>query len=321
MRRALITGGTGFVGANLVRRLLAEGCEVHLLVRSSYQAWRIADLQERVCFHVVDMNTPSAVHALFASLRPEWVFHLAAHGAYAFQTDAQEMVRTNLLGTINLVEAFLQVGGAAFVHAGSSSEYGFKGHPPTEGEVLEPNSDYAFTKAAATLYCGYTARRSRARIITLRLYSAYGPFEDPRRLLPMLVLSGLAGKLPPLVNPDTARDFVYVDDVCDAFIRAAAVGNPPFGAVYNVGTGVQTDIRQIVALARQELNICAEPRWQSMSNRAWDTSTWVSDSARIARELEWKPRCALREGFRGLVNWFRDNPTMVAFYRKQQDER
>jgi len=318
MKRALITGGTGFVGANLVRRLLAEGCEVHLLVRQGFQAWRIAGVQNLVRLHVVDMNVPSAVLGVLSSLRPAWVFHLAAHGAYSFQTDAQEMARTNLLATMNLVQAFLQAGGDALVHAGSSSEYGFKDHPPTESELLEPNSDYAVTKAAATLYCGCAARKFHARIITLRLYSAFGPFEDPRRLLPALVVKGLAGKLPPLVNPDVCRDFIYAEDVCDAFIRAASVGNPPLGAVYNLGSGVQTSIGQIVALARQELNIPDEPRWQSMPDRSWDTSTWVSDSTRIARDLEWRPRFSLTDGFRAMVTWFRDNPAMLEFYRRQQ---
>lgn len=318
MRSVLITGGTGFVGANLVRRLLDEGCEVHLLVRQGFQAWRIASVQDRVQLHVVDMNVASAVLELLSSLRPAWVFHLAAHGAYSFQTDAQEMVRTNLIATMNLVQAFLQSGGEALVHAGSSSEYGVKDHPPTESEQIEPNSDYAVTKAAATLYCGCAARKSHARIITLRLYSAFGPFEDPRRFLPALVVKGLAGKLPPLVSPDVCRDFVYVEDVCDAFIRAASVGNPPWGAVYNLGSGVQTSIGQMVALARQELSIPEEPRWQSMPDRSWDTSTWVSDSTRIARDLEWKPRHALADGFRAMVSWFRDNPAMLEFYRTQQ---
>jgi len=241
-------------------------------------------------------------------VRPEWFFHLAAHGAYPSQTNLQEMVRTNLVGTINLLKAGLGAGFEAFVNAGSSSEYGLKDHPPSETEWLEPNSDYAVTKAAATHYCSYVGRRDGVHVVTLRLYSAYGPFEEPSRLMPTLVSHGLRGTLPPLVTPNIARDYVYVSDVADAFVRAAAQLNQPPGAVYNVGTGVQTYLWQAVETARTVLGIRAEPAWGSMPHRQWDTTTWIADRRTITEALDWTPRYTFEDGFRQFVRWVQDTP-------------
>src|SRR5205085_63861 len=135
--------------------------------------------------------------------------------------DLRRMIQTNLLGTVNLVEACIAAGCAAIVNTGSSSEYGFKDHAPTETEWLEPNSHYAVTKASATLFCHYTAQHWEGLLPTLRLYSVYGPYEEPSRLLPTVILHGLQNRLPPLVNPEIARDYIAVDDVCDAYLLAA----------------------------------------------------------------------------------------------------
>ena len=311
MKRAIVTGATGFVGANLARRLLRQGCEVHLLVRPAHTAWRIEDIRSDVYVHLVDLNDREALVRQVGRIRPDWIFHLAAYGAYAEQTDVQQMVQTNIVGTNHLVEACLKTGFEAFVNTGSSSEYGFKDRPPNEAEFIEPNSHYAWTKAAATHFCSYTARSSGLHLPTLRLYSVYGPFEEPTRLLPTLVLKGLQGKLPPLVNPDIARDFVYAEDVSEAYVLAASIAGQDPGAVYNVGTEVQTSLRDVVRLARQTLDIADEPQWGSMPNRRWDTSTWVADSGKIRAALGWQPHHTFAQGFCRTVDWFRENLSIL----------
>ena len=225
------------------------------------------------------------------------------------------MVQTNLLGTIHLVEACLAAGFEAFIHTGSSSEYGFKSQAPSEQEWLEPNSDYAVTKASATLYCRHIARSRRLPLVTLRLYSVYGPYEEPTRLLPTLILQGVQGRLPPLVHPDIARDYVYTDDVNDACLRAATQPAPEYGAVYNLGTGVQTSLRAVVDVARRVLNLAVEPAWGSMPNRSWDTNVWVSDSRKIRAELGWQPRYSFEQGFREMAAWFQRHPELHEHFR------
>jgi UDP-glucose 4-epimerase len=315
---AIVTGGTGFVGANLARRLLRAGVDVHLFVRPGFARWRIEEIQDDVRLHVVDLGDAEVLARSVALIQPRWVFHLAAYGAYSTQTDVDRIVQTNLIGTINLVNACIQVGCDAFVNAGSSSEYGFKDHAPSEREWLEPNSDYAWSKAAATLFCRLTAQRRAAPIITLRLYSVYGPYEEPTRLMPTIIARGLRGELPPLVNPDIARDYVYIDDVCEAFVLTATTTGQELGAVYNVGTGVQTSLRDVVDLARRQLRIHQQPVWGSMPGRIWDTPVWVADSRAIRAALGWYPRVDVAGGFGAFVEWLRRDSEVARFYISTQ---
>jgi len=311
MKRAIITGATGFVGANLARRLLRDGHEVHLLVRAEHNSWRIGEIREDVQIHILDFQNAAAVSNTIKEIKADWIFHLAAHGAYSWQKDVRRIFDTNLGATINLLEASLAVGFEAFIHTGSSSEYGFKDHAPAENEWIEPNSHYACAKAAATLYCRHTAQALDAHIVTLRLYSAFGPYEDMNRLMPKLVEHGLRGEFPPLVNPDIARDYIYVDDVCEACLAAVRTTTVPRGAVYNLGSGVQTSLRGVVEIVRHLMNISAEPQWGTMPSRAWDTSTWVADNQKIQAELGWHSQFTLEQGLAMMVDWYRAHPTAL----------
>ena len=316
MKRVILTGGTGFVGLNLARRLLNDGHELHLLVRPDYTQWRIEPILNDFRLYKVDISDKETVNNIICRVRPDWVFHLAVHGAYSWQTDVRRMVKTNIIGTINLVEACLKTGFDAFVNTGSSSEYGYKDNAPSETEWLEPNSHYALTKAAATQFCRYTAQNQGVHMTTLRLYSVYGPYEEPKRLLPTLILRGLKGELPSLVNPDITRDFVYVDDVVEAYLLAATRNNQELGAIYNVGTGVHTTIRKVVNLAQRVLEIKTNAKWGSMEDRMWDTRIWVSDNRKIQSELNWSPQCTFEQGFCQMIKWFRDNNAIRNFYHE-----
>lgn len=310
MKRVVLTGGTGFVGANLVHRLVAEGHQTHLLVRPGFSSWRIESMFDRITLHEVDVCDADRVTAALGAIEPDWVFHLAAHGAYSWETDAAHITRTNVAGTKNLLEAALDAGVEMFVNTGSSSEYGRQDHAPSETQQAIPDTPYGIAKAAATAMCVNVAAVRRARVCTLRLYSVYGPYEDPRRFLPSLIVHGRRGVFPPLVNATTARDFVFVDDVVEAYLAAArhTAGEP--GAIYNVGTGVQTTIAEAVEVARRTLRIPGEPEWGSMPARVWDTDTWVADSRKIRAELGWAPRVTFAEGFARMAMWLDGHPEL-----------
>jgi nucleoside-diphosphate-sugar epimerase len=313
-RRVLVTGSTGFIGANLTHHLVTEGYDVHLLVRPLDTRWRIKSILGSVTLHECTLQDDGLVERLVTSIDPEWIFHLATYGAYSSQRNIQNIVTTNYNGTVNLVEACLKTGFEVFVNAGTSSEYGYVDHAPRESELPEPNSSYAVTKAAATLYCQYAARANNRRLTTLRLYSVYGPWEDPTRLLPTLLVSGQRGELPPLVSPEIARDFVYVDDVVEAFMLTALTQSSELGSVFNVGTGVQTSLAKLVDVVREQLSIPAEPQWESMPARQWDTDVWVSDADRFRSATGWAPRHTLEEGLREFAEWIKSDRSIRDHY-------
>lgn len=312
---ALVTGAAGFVGANLVRRLVNDGAEVHALTRPGSDLWRLDETRDHIENHRVDLLDDSALRAVVRATRPERIFHLAAHGAYSSQNESLRIVQTNVLGTVHLVQACMEIGFESFVNAGTSSEYGFKDHPPLEDESLEPASTYASSKAAATLWCRRIARDKDLPIHTLRLYSAFGPYEEPTRLVPTLAVKGLAGGLPPLVSPKSAHDFIYIDDVIDAFVLTAQSTELAPGSIFNIGSERQLSLEEVVAICRRILSIDDEPRWDSMAARQWDTHTWVSNTASAQSELNWKARVPFEQGLKRFVDWLRDNPSWLAFYR------
>jgi len=313
MKRVVVTGGTGFVGANLVRRLIADGHQTHLLVRPEYSSWRLDSIRDRIEVHEVRLSDTDRLTSTLEAIEPAWVFHLAAHGAYSWQTDEAQMHETNVLGTLSLLKVSTDIGVEMFVNTGSSSEYGRKDHAPAEIADTHPDTPYGKTKAIATSMCFFAALDG-ARVSTLRLYSAYGPFEDPRRLLPSLIVHGRRGKFPALVNPQTARDFVHVDDVVHACLLAAQHGGGDPGAIYNVGTGVQTTVGDAVEVARRVMSIPGEPQWGSMPARAWDTDTWVADSRKIRTILGWEPRYTFEDGFRQMAAWLDEHPELKDRY-------
>lgn len=314
MKRTLVTGASGFVGANLVRRLLRDGHQVHLILRGSHQGWRLEEIAQDCQVALADIRDREAVNGAITSVKPEWVFHLSAYGAYPNQTGFEQMLATNVMGCANLLDACIESGVEAFVQTGSSSEYGYQAQASREDGRIEPNSHYAITKAAATHYCQFTARKHDFHAATARLYSIYGPYEEPARLIPTLLAHCLRGDLPPLVSPGIARDFVYVDDAVDALIRLACGNHLPPGAVYNVSSGVQTMLGDVVEQARKLLNVTAEPVWGGMPPRAWDTGVWVGDPAAIQRDTGWTATTSLYNGLSRTADWLRDNPGWISFY-------
>jgi UDP-glucose 4-epimerase len=313
--KAALTGGTGFIGANLVRALLRRGAEVHLLNRPEAAAWRIDAIRSDVTQHVVDLGDATSIRGVLRTIGPEVVIHLAQFGGYPWQAGLEQMIATNQTAGINLLQAAAAVGARLFVNTGSSSEYGPKPYPTRESDVLEPGSDYAATKAAFTMHCQQWARRVHRPVPTLKLYSVYGPYEEPRRLIPRLISLGLEGRLPPLAAPDTARDFVFVGDVVEAYLRTLDVALSDPGAIYNICSGRQMTLRATVDAARSALSISQEPRWNAMASRSWDTNVWVGDPARAATELGWRAATALDAGLRAFADWLVREPRMQEHYR------
>jgi nucleoside-diphosphate-sugar epimerase len=319
--RVVVTGATGFVGANLVRRLIGEGQEVHALVRREHDDWRLRSLGGAIHLHSVDLGDAAALQRVLDGIQPARVFHLAVYGAYPAQTDIATMVQTNIVSTVNLVKASIRAGAQVIVNTGSSSEYGFKRTPPRESDPAEPNSAYAVTKLSATLLCRELAKRHAVRVPTLRLYSVYGPFEQPTRLIPKLLVAAMQGQLPPLAHPATARDFVYVDDVVSAYLAVADTDDMNLDAVFNVGTGVQTSIEAVVGIVRNMLGVSQTPRWGSYPARTWDTDSWVADPTRLRTEVGWQPRYSIAQGLQAMLDWLNCSPQYLERYRAAWSDR
>ncbi len=305
-KSVLMTGASGFVGACLVRRLLKEGAKLHLILRPQAQLWRLTDILPQVRVYQSDLSDEKVLLKIVDKSAPSVIYHLSAHGAYAAQNDAQQIFRTNLMGGWNLLNAANKVGYGLFVNTGSSSEYGYKKKSMKETDVLQPESDYAVSKASFTQLCGYIARRDKKPVVTLRPFSVYGPYEQPTRFVPTLLKSLYFKQPMDLVAPATARDFIYVDDMVEAYLRIDQLKRYP-GEIFNVGTGKQHTIEQVVKAAVYVSGCSTNFRWGRMPARSWDTNCWVADIRKASSCLDWAPQYSLKKGLSLMWAWYKEN--------------
>ena len=303
----LVIGAGGFIGANLLRLLAARRDDV-CGTTHNHGSWRLAGIPaSKLLFaNLLDHDSMAAAVARAA---PAVVFDCSAYGAYSFERNAERIHRTNYLACVNLLELLSGRPGTVYIHAGSSSEYGLDCAGPSEDAPLVPDSHYAVSKAAAAQAIAYFGRARGLPCVNLRLYSAYGPYEDSSRLIPVLAEHALRCALPPFVAPETSRDFLYVEDAAEAFVDAAlALRERPeiAGASYNIGTGVKTTIRDLATLSRELFSIDAAPEFGAMPGRGWDRSDWYADPSRAARDLGWRAATPLAEGLSRTRDWWRD---------------
>jgi nucleoside-diphosphate-sugar epimerase len=320
MKRVLVAGASGFVGSALVRRLLSDGHDVHILLRTTSRTWRIDDMLPKVTTAYCDLTDTDSLKALASAIKPHWIFNCVGSGIASFRRAEKDILRSDFEGAVNLVKACLPQGFEAFVHSGSSTEYGFKDHAPAEAESCEPNSPHASAKARATAFHSELGRANAAPIVTLRLYTVYGPFESPRRLIPRCVAFGLANTLPPLAQPSLAHDFVHVDDVVNSYVLAALKAQRAPGAVYNIGTGRQSSLREVVEIIRATMGITAEPSWGSMPDRPYDTPIWKADVSLAETQLGWKPAETLEGGIRRFIEWLKGSDSLAELYVRESGE-
>ena len=305
--KILITGANGFVGANLAHRFVRLGLKPRLLVRKKENAWRLQSIQKNTELFECDLTDEKKLDRVIQKIKPAYVLHSAAHGGYSFQTDAKRIITSNFLGTFHLLNACMKRGFKRFIHCGSSSEYGFKDKACDEETPLEPNSIYAVSKASATLYCQYVGRSFKTPVITFRLYSVYGPYEEPQRFIPTLIRSVFQKKSPRLVNPDTARDFIHIEDVVDAHLLAMTK-TLPCGEIFNLATGKQSTVRDVVRHIMKITGAKFRLNWGSMAARTWDTNAWSGKNDKLRKAFGWQPRHDLKTGLRETVKWYEQNP-------------
>lgn len=312
----LVLGASGFVGANLMRSMIAVRNDVYGTTTRT-PAWRLEDLpDDRV--KVVDLLIDSNLDALLDEVRPRTVFSCVAYGAYSFETDSQLIYRTNFAFVTRLLPRLEARSIACFVHAGSSSEYGDNAAGPAETSFPAPNSDYAVSKIATANLLHFYGKRKGFPCANLRLYSVYGPLEDSARLIPNVIRHGVEGTYPPMVNPAISRDFIYVDDVTSAFVDTALnLAEADFGESFNIGTGRKTTIGEVAGAAREVFGIAAEPAY-SMPDRAWDVQDWYANIERARVRLGWEPRTGFGDGLKRTVGWYESLPDKARYHQSSK---
>jgi nucleoside-diphosphate-sugar epimerase len=304
-KRVLVTGATGFIGSHMARRLAAEGAEVSVFMRASSDPCLLADVLDRVAIHEVDICDEEGVSAAMTQICPDVVFHLAAIGMSEPFVSPPVAVRVNVQGTLHLLEAARQCGVRRFVHSGTAYEYGdtASGDAPNQ-EVLDPVNTYAASKAAARAFVRLYARVYGLSTVTMRLFAVYGPGQPPKTLIPSAVCAALENRDFPLTPGEQMRDFVFVSDVVEGYLRAAAAAGIE-GASIDMGTGRACKIRDIAAKLFEMTGSSGKLLVGALPYRPSETMKQVAD-IRAAREwLGWQATTSLEDGLRQTIDWYR----------------
>ena len=298
-----VFGASGFIGANLFNDIFKIRKDSYAVTHDATKAWRLKLLN--VPFENIihcDILSDNSIKEVFEKYKPQTIFNLAAYGAYSKQNNVNLTYETNVLGTVNILQNCTK--DMVYIHAGSSSEYGFNCTSPRETDRVEPNSHYAVSKVSAAYLLEYYAKVAGLKTLNLRLYSIYGYWEEPDRLIPRLIENARKKGLPSLVSPDISRDFVFVEDCVEAFLDAALkIDDEKSGRSYNIATGRKTTMGDLVDVTRKAFSIAKEPEWGSMSNRKWDLAEWYGDPSAFENDFGWKARTSLEDGLVRYSQW------------------
>jgi len=306
MKKILVTGATGFVGACLTRNLIKGDDEVHIIARSTSDLWRIDDIKDSLHIHDVDLLDTEQIKRLAKDIKVNRVYHLATYGGYHYQTDLDKIISTNLIGTWNLFKAFSDEGIEMFINTSSSSEYGEKLEPMKEDMIVEPNNIYGATKASSTILCSTYAKVNKIPFVTYRLFSPYGYFDASTRLIPTVITSCLKGEKLKLGKKESKRDFIFIDDVISAYISANDLTNH-CGEIYNIGSGIQYSVGQVTNTIQNIMKSNIKVEWDNESNRQYEPQMWVGNIEKAKKDLNWEPKYTIKDGIDYTVKWFDKN--------------
>jgi UDP-glucose 4-epimerase len=305
-KRALVTGGSGFIGSHLVHRLIADGAEVAVMVRygNVVKNERLRDCWDKVRVIEADLRNRGALTEIRA-FQPQIVFHLAAynHVGQSF-TQVEECFDVNAKGTANLLDTCVDC--ERFIYTSTSEVYGWQTEVPfIETMAPEPISPYAITKYAGELYCRMKQRiGGTPSVIVLRPFNAYGPYQSDKAIIPELILKCLRG-LPVETTPgEQTREFNYVGDIVDGLVRAAEhTGNVE--GVMNIAAGEEVAIRDLVRTIHELTQSRSKLEIGALPYRPTEIWRMYADSSRARETLGWQPRVRLEEGLKLTVDWFR----------------
>jgi nucleoside-diphosphate-sugar epimerase len=299
--RVLVTGATGLIGANLLPRLTALGCDVGAVVRPSDEASPTWPRTTRI---LADLRDPRATAASVRSFRPTHVVSAAMPSGHATTPRARrEAVEVGVLATALLLDLAVELAVRRFVQVGSSLEYGPSDRPLREDDPLQPSTFRGVVKAAASMLCLQRARTGEVSAVVVRPFSVYGPWEGEERLMPTALRAALLGRPLALTASNPVRDFVFVDDVVDGIVAALRAGDEVSGRAVNLGTGVETSNREVVPIVERITGRRIALALAPHPPRPPDARHWSADPTLARDLLGWVAKTDLATGLAATARW------------------
>jgi len=308
MSKIIVTGASGFVGANLVKKIINKN-EIYIFTRKESDTWRLNDIKSEINVQTINFENKNKIQSVVNKIKPDYVFHLATYGGYPFQQDVKTIVDSNIHNSINLMQALSEYGRLEkFVNIGSSSEYGPKTKPMKEIDLASPIFPYGITKLTQTNFAKYFFVKNGLPSVTLRLFSVYGPLEEPGRLIYDIMTSILRKNILKLASKKAKRDFIFVDDVIEAIKKISKTPNIE-GDIFNVGSGKEYSIEEVVNIVQSKLKKDLKVSWGNIEKqRSFETNNhWIANISKIKKEIKWNPKVNFEKGLAKTFEWYENN--------------
>lgn len=310
----LVTGAGGFIGSHLAERLVALGADVRGFFRYTSGGglgWiehADANIKNAIDPVLGDLRDADAVQN--AARGTDVVFHLGALIGIPYSyVHPRETFDTNVTGTLNVITAARDHGVSLVVHTSTSETYGTATYVPIdEKHPLQAQSPYSATKIAADKLAESFQHSYGLPVTTIRPFNTYGPRQSSRAVIPTIAAQAILGTAVTLGHLTPTRDFTYVSDTVDGFVRAAAVG--AIGQTFNLGSGQEISVGGLVELIGEVLDreLSVEHDRDRDRPKTSEVDRLVADTTRAREVLGWEPTVSLREGLRRTVEWVGANP-------------
>ncbi|HEY6120534.1 MAG TPA: GDP-mannose 4,6-dehydratase [Pyrinomonadaceae bacterium] len=317
MKKILVTGGAGFIGSHLVDRLLDER-QWRVNVVDDFNDFYSPDIKrENISAHLKDPNYQlteadirdrKALERVFSDSTFDCVVHLAARaGVRPSLSQPLLYAETNVNGTLNLFELAREYGVPHFVFGSSSSVYGINAKVPfsEDDPIRQPISPYAATKAAGELLAHTYAHLYGVRCICLRFFTVYGARQRPDLAIHKFARLMSTGQAIPVFGDGSARrDYTFIDDIISGVRAAIDYDDTPY-EVFNLGESRTVELRELISLLENELEIKARIDWQPM--QPGDVPQTYADISKARRLLNYNPQTPIEGGIKRFVQWFRES--------------
>jgi UDP-glucose 4-epimerase len=293
-KSVLVSGGSGFIGTHLCRRLIASGARLHVVSRKPRKSEC-----ERLQWWQADFKDIVAVRQIFRDIQPHLVFHLASHVVGARQLGAVlPTFYDNLASTVHLLTAAAETRCQRVVLAGSSEE------PQIFDNTTFACSPYAASKWASSIYGRMFQQLFQLPVVMPRIFMTYGPDQkDLEKLVPFVTLSLLRSEAPKLSSGQRRADWIYVDDVVEGLLRAAITPGIE-GCSFDLGSGSLVSVREIAERIAELVGASIEPNFGALPDRPFEQER-PADTSFLSDKLGYHPRTSLNLGLESTVAWYR----------------
>lgn len=305
-RRVLVTGGYGFIGSHLIKRLILEDCKIFILERKNSNPWRIENILNNVKVLEADISSYEEVNKCIENTKPEFVFHLAAYGVDSSKKEYVKAVNTNILGIVNLLSALKKIECKKVVTLGTCAEYGHRTEVMKEDMRLMPVSVYGSTKACSTILAHQIASENNISIVTLRPFGIFGEGEATHKIFTHIILSILKNEDVKLTKCEQYRDYCYVENIVDGILLAAKNNNVK-NDIFNIATGEAHKLKFYVELILKHINTSKRPLYGAVPYRKNEMWAPRADVRKIKEVLNWEPKVSLEDGIIRTINWYKNN--------------